>query len=170
MNWLTPVVAGFLALAAWDGHRKGFLKKSVKILSVILTLAATYVLSPYIRLFLKEQTAMYRVLQNSIAASELDVMEALQLIGLEDMISEYLADMTLKVVAFLMTFLLVGVLVQGILFSLGIIAKLPVLHGLNKTAGMVLGFLVGILFVWIFFFVVTMCVGPQWGGIPKLSN
>ena len=80
------------------------------------------------------------------------------------MISEYLADMTLKVVAFLMTLLLVGVLVQGILFSLGIIAKLPVLHGLNKTAGMVLGFLEGILFVWIFFFVVTMCVGTQWGG------
>ena len=164
MNWLTPAVAGFLVLAAWDGHRKGFLKKSVKILSIILTLAATSTLSPYITHLLKEQTSMYRVLQHSIAASDLDVMEALHLIGLEDMVSEYLIDMALQVVAFLITFLLVSVLVQGILFSLGIAAKLPVLHGLNKTAGMVLGLGEGILFVWIFFFVITMCAGTRWGG------
>lgn len=164
MNWLTPAVAGFLLLAAWDGHRKGFIKKSVRALSMILTLIATSTVSPLITSFLKEKTAMHRVLQNSIAASEFDVMEAIELIGMEDFVSDCLADMALQVVAFLITFALVSVLVQGILFSLGIVAKLPVLHGLNKTAGLVLGLAEGILFVWIFFFVVTMCAGTKPGG------
>ncbi|GFI11321.1 hypothetical protein IMSAGC007_03795 [Lachnospiraceae bacterium] len=164
MNWLVPAVAGFLVLAAWDGHRKGFIKKSVRVLSMVLTLIASSALSPHIAGFLKEQTSLYRVLQNSIAASELDLAEAMQMIGLEDMVSSYLADLALEVVAFLITFLLVSVLVQGILFSLGIVAMLPVLHGLNKMAGLVLGLCEGIFFVWIFFFVVTMCAGTKTGG------
>ena len=164
MNWLVPAVAGFLALAAWDGHRKGFIKKSVRILSMVLTLIATSALSPLVMGFLKEQTAMDRGLQESIAASELDVMEAVQMIGLEETVSGYLADLALQAVSFLITFLLVSVLVQGILISLGIAAKLPILHGLNKTAGLFLGLAEGFLFVWIFFFAVTVCAGTKTGG------
>ena len=164
MNWLVPAVAGFLVLAAWDGHRKGFIKKSVRVLSMVLTLIASSALSPHIAGFLKEQTSLYRVLQNSIAASELDLTEAMQMIGLEDMVSGYLAELALEVVAFLITFLLVSVLVQGILFSFGIVAMLPVLHGLTKIAGLVLGLCEGIFFVWIFLFVVTMCAGTKTGG------
>ena len=62
MNWLMPAVAGFLVLAAWDGHRKGFIKKSVRVLSMVLTLIASSALSPHIAGFLKEQTSLYRVL------------------------------------------------------------------------------------------------------------
>lgn len=164
MNWLTLAVAVFLALAAWDGHRKGFIKKSVRILSIILTLIATSMLSPFVAGFLKEQTAMYSVIQNSIISSELDIIETMQMIGLEEMVSSYLADLALQAVAFLIIFLMVNVLVQGILLSLGIIAKLPVLHGLNKTAGMLLGLFEGLLFVWIFFFMVTICAGTKTGG------
>ena len=51
MNWLVPAVAGFLVLAAWDGHRKGFIKKSVRVLSMVLTLIASSALSPHIAWF-----------------------------------------------------------------------------------------------------------------------
>lgn len=131
---------------------------------MILTLMATSAVSPIVTNFLKEKTEMHRVLQNSIAASEFDVMEAIELIGMDEAVSGYLADIVLQVVAFLTTFLLVSVLVQGVLFSLGIVAKLPVLHGLNKTAGLVLGLAEGIFFVWIFFFAVTVCAGTKPGG------
>ena len=40
---------------------------------------------------------MHRVLQNSIAASEFDVMEAIELIGMEDFVSDYLADVAINV-------------------------------------------------------------------------
>ena len=37
MNWLLPVVAVFLVLSAWDGHRQGFIKKLVGIVSLVIT-------------------------------------------------------------------------------------------------------------------------------------
>ena len=58
MNWLLPAVAGFLALSAWDGHRKGFIKKSVGIVSLVVTLALTSMAAPYITELLKEHTEL----------------------------------------------------------------------------------------------------------------
>lgn len=164
MNWLVFAVAGFLALSAWDGHRKGFIKKSVRVVSIALTLFLTSSVSSYLMIYLKEKTGLHGVLQHGIASSEIDILEALELIGLDDMVSGYLADLALHAAAFLITFLLVSVLIQGVVFSLGIVAKLPVLRGLNKTAGMVLGLAEGILCVWIFFFGVTVCMGTKTGG------
>lgn len=164
MNWLLPAVAGFLALSAWDGHRKGFIKKSVGIVSLVVTLALTSAAAPYMKELLKEHTELYGVLQNSIAASDAEVLGAIQSLGLAEEVGGYLADQILGAAAFLITLLLVGVLVQGIAFSLGIAAKLPVLHGLNKTAGFVFGLAEGVLAVWIFFFIVTVTSSTETGG------
>lgn len=80
-----------------------------------------------------------------------DLMDTLQMLGLGDAVSGYLAEQILQTFAFLITLLLAGVLVRGIAFSLGLAAKLPVLHGINKLAGLVFGFGEGLLVVWIFF-------------------
>lgn len=164
MNWLVFAVVGFLILSAWDGHRKGFIKKSVKVVSIAVTLFLASSVSSYLTDYLKEKTGLHRVLQHGIASGENDILEALKLIGLDDMVSGYLADLALQAAAFLITFLLVSVLIQGAVFSLGIVAKLPVLRGLNKTAGLFLGLAEGILCVWLFFFVVTVCMGTKTGG------
>ena len=86
------------------------------------------------------------------------------MLGLGDAVSGYLAEQILQTFAFLITLLLAGVLVRGIAFSLGLAAKLPVLHGINKLAGLVFGFGEGLLVVWIFFFVVTVFSPTNWGG------
>ena len=147
MNWLLPAVAVFLLLAAWDGHRKGFIKKLVGIVSLALTLILTSIASPFVAEFLKSYTGIYSTLQNSISASDAELLDTLQALGLEDAVSGYLADQILQALALLVTLLLVGVLVRGIAFSLGLAARLPVLHGINKLAGLVFGFAEGVLVV-----------------------
>ena len=104
------------------------------------------------------------MLQNSINASDAELLDTLQMLGLGDAVSGYLAEQILQTFAFLITLLLAGVLVRGIAFSLGLAAKLPVLHGINKLAGLVFGFGEGLLVVWIFFFVVTVFSPTNWGG------
>ena len=164
MNWLLPAVALFLALAAWDGHRKGFIKKAVGIVGLILTLALTAMISPYAAEFLKENTGLYDMLQSGIAEGGAELLETFRSLGLEDAVSGYLADQVLGALAFLIMLILISVLVQGIAFSLGLAAKLPVLHGLNKLAGLVFGLAEGVLLVWIFFFAVTAFAATDWGG------
>lgn len=164
MNWLLLAVVAFLFLAAWDGHRKGFIKKSVGIVSMILTLTVTSIATPYIAKFLQEQTALDSVLQKGIASSEIDVFETLEAIGLGEVIGDYLADMILQVAAFQITLMLVGVLVHGIAFSLGIAARLPVLHGINKMVGLALGLVEGVLVVWVLFLAITVFSTTTLGG------
>lgn len=164
MNWLLPAVLIFLLFAALDGHRRGFIKKSVGIVSLALTLFLTSAAAPYMTEFLREKTALRNVLQRGIISAKNDVFEMMEMIGMEKMLSGYLADLLLQAAAFLITLLFVGVLVQGLALSLGLAAKLPVLHGINKMAGLVLGLGEGVLLVWIFFFVVTVCAATETGG------
>ena len=164
MNWLLPAVGLFIILSAWDGHHKGFIRKIVGVLSLALTLIITSVVSPYLHVFLKESTGLYGFLQNSIEGSDMELLDALRVLGMENAISGYLADEILRWAAFLIALLLAGVLIRGIVFSLGIVSPLPILHGLNKTAGLLLGFAEGVVLVWIFFVVITVCASTSAGG------
>lgn len=164
MNWLLPAVGLFIILSAWDGHHKGFIRKIVGVLSLALTLIITSVVSPYLHVFLKESTGLYGFLQNSIEGSDMELLDALRVLGMENEVSGYLADEILRWAAFLIALLLAGVLIRGIVFSLGIVSHLPILHGLNKTAGLLLGFAEGVVLVWIFFVVITVCASTSVGG------
>ena len=164
MNWLLPAVGLFIILSAWDGHHKGFIRKIVGVLSLALTLIITSVVSPYLHVFLKESTGLYGFLQNSIEGSDMELLDALRVLGMENAVSGYLADEILRWAAFLIALLLAGVLIRGIVFSLGIVSHLPILHGLNKTAGLLLGFAEGVVLVWIFFVVITVCASTSVGG------
>ena len=164
MNWLLPAVGLFIILSAWDGHHKGFIRKIVGVLSLALTLIITSVVSPYLHVFLKESTGLYGFLQNSIEGSDMELLDALRVLGMENAVSGYLADEILRWAAFLIALLLAGVLIRGIVFSLGIVSHLPIIHGLNKTAGLLLGFAEGVVLVWIFFVVITVCASTSVGG------
>ena len=164
MNWLLPAVGLFIILSAWDGHHKGFIRKIVGVLSLALTLIITSVVSPYLHVFLKESTGLYGFLQNSIEGSDMELLDALRVLGMENAVSGYLADEILRWAAFLIALLLAGVLIRGIVFSLGIVSHLPILHGLNKTACLLLGFAEGVVLVWIFFVVITVCASTSVGG------
>ena len=164
MNWLLPTVGLFILLSAWDGHRKGFIRKIVGVLSLLLTLIITSMVSPFLQVFLKESTGLYSFLQNRIEGSDMELLDAFRILGMENVVSGYLADEILHWAAFLVALLLAGVLIRGIIFSLGIVSHLPVLHGLNKTAGLVLGFAEGVVLVWVFFLVITVCASTSVGG------
>ena len=164
MNWLLPAVGLFIILSAWDGHHNAFIHKIVGVLSLALTLIITSVVSPYLHVFLKESTGLYGFLQNSIEGSDMELLDALRVLGMENAVSGYLADEILRWAAFLIALLLAGVLIRGIVFSLGIVSHLPILHGLNKTAGLLLGFAEGVVLVWIFFVVITVCASTSVGG------
>ena len=112
MNWLLPAVAVFLILAAWDGHRKGFIRKLVGIISLALTLVVTSVASPLVAQFLKEHTGLYTVLQESISSSDAELLETFQRLGRGDTVSGYLADQILPAIAVRITLLLVGGVVR----------------------------------------------------------
>ncbi len=92
--------------------------------------------------------------------------EIYQILGVDqfaDYIGSYLSDLIVRTVGFVILFIVVYVVIRVIMGWLDLIARLPVLSGMNKVAGAVLGGVQGLIFLWIFCLVVTAFSGTSWG-------
>ena len=84
--------------------------------------------------------------------------------ALQDYVGSYLADIMLRILVFVVLFLTIFILLRVLVFWLDLIAKLPILSGLNQIAGAVLGGLEGLVFVWIGCVILTLASGTGLGG------
>lgn len=83
------------------------------------------------------------------------VYDALGVTGFEEYISGYLACMILNMISYIGTLLIAGFIVKVIFVMADIVEKVPGIKGMNKLAGMLFGFLQGIIIIWIACLVVT---------------
>ena len=65
MNWLFWVVVVFIGYHVIDGLRRGFIRKAVSAISLILTLVLVTYLTPQITTFIQEHTSLYTNLQET---------------------------------------------------------------------------------------------------------
>ncbi len=85
--------------------------------------------------------------------------EVYKLMGVEyfkDYVGGYLADMILKAVVFLVLFLVMYLVLQIAVIWLDLIAKLPILSGINKIAGAILGGVQAMIYIWIACLLLTL--------------
>ena len=87
----------------------------------------------------------------------------LEATGLNETIAAYLAGAIINLIAFVAVFLILTLVLRFTLFTFDFIANLPVLRGVNKTAGLVLGAAEGLLVIWIGFLLLTVFAGTQTG-------
>lgn len=81
----------------------------------------------------------------------------------QDYISGYLTDTIMKAIVFLALFLGIYLVLRFVVIWLDLIAKLPILSGMNQIAGAVLGAVEALFFVWILCFVFTAFSGTEFG-------
>lgn len=87
---------------------------------------------------------------NNEAYTQLGVSNFVEYIG------AYISNIIIKIISFLVTFIIVTIFIGAIIFALDIIAALPVINGLNRIAGMVVGVLIAVILVWVAFLVITL--------------
>lgn len=93
-------------------------------------------------------------------------IEVYRIMGVEffgDYIGGYLADMILKAVTFILLFLAIYLSLKILVIWLDLVAKLPIISGINKTAGAILGGIEAIVFIWIACIVLTIFSRTQLG-------
>ena len=66
-----------------------------------------------------------------------------------DYIAKLVVQRAMRMVAYLVTFALLSIIFAIIIIALRLVTKLPVLGGLNRVGGAILGGALGLLFVWI---------------------
>lgn len=198
MNWLFWVVAALIAFHVIDGLHRGFIKKSVSAVSLIVTLVLVTYLTPQITTFIREYTSLQSSLQEKCSEiflsneynqdvkndqvmmiENMDLPENikemllennnseaynfLEISGFHDYVGAYLANMIINTLAYLLTFVIIWTALRALLLALDIVAKLPLLHGLNQLAGGILGLVVGVVLVWIAFLLVTILCNGELG-------
>ena len=204
MNWLFWVILVFIAYHIIDGLRRGFIRKVVSAVSLVVTLVLVTYLTPQITTFIQDNTSLHENLQEKcsnlflneeynedvktdqvLMIENMDLPEnikemllennntesydVLAVSGFHDYIGAYLANMIINALAYLLSFLIVWTAIRAILLALDVVTKLPLLHGINRLAGGVLGLVYGIVLVWIAFLLVTiLCngdLGSQFFGL-----
>lgn len=79
-------------------------------------------------------------------------------------LSSYMAYMILNAIAFIGTFVVVGFLIQCIVFMADLLSRLPIINGINKLAGIFIGFAKGVIVLWVLCLFLTAFMGTETGG------
>ncbi|KAB1436550.1 CvpA family protein [Candidatus Galacturonibacter soehngenii] len=190
MNWLLIVVSIFLIVCALNGYRLGFVKKLFTTVSFVITIIAASALTPYISDFLVNSTSIHDTIKESTIGvlegdnfneSKEETVDAIKLPSIvkkmikEDngkesitnSIYEYigneLADTIVNAMSFALAFIVITFVLRTTVFTLDIIANLPIIKGINQYAGLILGAAEGLVIVWILFLVITIIGNTQLG-------
>ena len=81
----------------------------------------------------------------------------------EEYVADYLAIAVVNGISFLLSYLLASICINTINYALNIIAGLPVLKGVNKVAGIFMGGIKCIIFIWIILLVLTVLCNSELG-------
>lgn len=77
-------------------------------------------------------------------------------------VSAYLADMALNLVGSVLLFVLVYISLRLLVRWLDLVAKLPIISGMNQIAGAILGGIRGLLWLWAGFLVTDLFASAPW--------
>lgn len=92
--------------------------------------------------------------------------EVYRVLGVEtftEYVASYLTNSVINIVGFLLLFFLVFAVLHVITSWLNLVARLPIISGLNKIAGAALGAVEGLIFLWLICLIITALAGTQIG-------
>ncbi|MEJ8734101.1 MULTISPECIES: CvpA family protein [Mediterraneibacter] len=75
----------------------------------------------------------------------------------------YISRLAMRIVSFLVTFILAIIIVKALMVAVHIIGELPVIGFFNHLGGAVLGIFIALVIVWLGFLVITVCYSTAAG-------
>ena len=166
-GWVQIGVAAFMVAMFLYGYRKGLVRMSVNIVSIVVSLIATRMLLPTVQSWIDQNPVLRELVAQRVekiafgegpAAASESVDLFYQLLGL-DKLTDYIADritgMLVSVITFVLLLIVVTLLVKLSFAILQRVVELPVLNFMNRTLGAVLGLVESIVYVWIFLIVIS---------------
>lgn len=97
-------------------------------------------------------------LKNSLIENNTnDIYTLFNVSSIEDYITSYITNIFINIIAITLTFILTLILVKLVFTMIDAISKLPVINFTNKFLGAILGFVNGIIIIWILCILITFC-------------
>lgn len=191
INLIVIITLLIIGVCAFLGYTKGFLKMAVSLVSFIASIILVNFIAPYVADFLEQSTPVYEMVREHCMESyQLETADSMET-ALEDypmadyliqmfeksggsdvvqayeekageLVADMLAQMIIRTASYVIAIVIVMIGFWVLFIALDIIGRIPVIKGMNKLAGLVAGFLEGVLIVWIVYLVILMCSGYDW--------
>lgn len=152
----------FLGYGIIDGYRKGFVKKGTSLVFTLVTLLVVYMASPYVESFVAGILPTTWNLER-FTGTDSELYRILVLSGLGERIDGGIQMLAARVLAWVVTYIVVNILLRTLVMSLEILVKVPGLSLLNRISGAALGLLQQLLAVWLFFLIIVIFSSTSWG-------
>lgn len=208
MNWLLIVLLIVTILSAIAGYYKGFVRTALSMVFLILVLAVSGWISPYVGSALEEHTQITENIHNACRDMVADALEKQtdgitsgitsgniteqqeilnavgfpgELLGnvfssepiqtgqenaaeeLADRTADVLTDLAVDAIVFVISFAAAWIVVSLIRRAADLFAELPVIGFVNRVFGGLLGIVRALIWIWLFFLVLTIFAGTEWG-------
>lgn len=83
--------------------------------------------------------------------------------GFEGYLAAFMTNLALRVLSYIITFILAVLILKLLVMTLDVVAELPLLKGINRTLGFLVGAAQGVCVVWILFLLITVLGGTDAG-------
>ncbi len=94
-----------------------------------------------------------------------DVYAELAVTTFSDYIGKLLSCIIVNGIAYLVTFAILYIFFRVLIMMANILTDFPLVGWIDSLGGLALGFLKGLILVWVVYFFVTMCSSTSWGGL-----
>ncbi len=92
-----------------------------------------------------------------------DGYASLHVQSFQEYVAHFAATLILNAVSFIVAVILVQLILHAVIAALDILAHIPVIRVVNRLAGLLLGLVEALFFIWIFFLILSMLSGTQAG-------
>lgn len=122
-----------------------------------------YIQETYLPSFIKE-----RLIENN----NTQIYKELGVELFTDFAAAYLARMILRIISFLVAFFVAFIAIRILFAMAGIVEMIPVIGGINRLLGIVAGFVIALLIVWVLFLGLTILNSTEMGraGIQTINE
>lgn len=183
MNYIVFAAAlVILILSAWRGYRVGIVKMVLYIVTLVLTIMLAGALLRPVSLLIKNNTSLYQNIERSVsqAISEYEIasLDSLKELpfpeymirnitsgsaeNLRSIVASVVANQIFNAIIYICLNIIVYIIIKIIMGTFNVVTRLPVIKEINRLAGLVVGLLEGILFLWLFCLVLQACGSEDW--------
>ena len=174
MNRLLIVVICIIAWNAVRGYTRGLLRIVYSLAACILMLTASSMAAPYVRDNILSQTGIESVIYSNIekqiavqgqkATGDFDMANILlQQSGAYDSISTQLTNAIMTGLSFFIVIFLLGIVEYFVRRLIRKIERVPVISTVNRVAGFGVGFIKGIVIVWLLLALISLLATSEAG-------
>lgn len=152
----------FLGYGLIDGYRKGFVKKGTSLVITLVTLFVVYLAAPYVEEFFAGVLPDALHIEHFVGTDS-ELYQILVLSGLEEKAEHGVQAFAARILAWVVSYLVVRMILRTLVLSLEILVKVPGLSLLNRLLGSALGLVLQVLVLWVFFLIILIFSSTSWG-------